>query len=91
MGVVRNAIALLQAVTAAIPPGPNQHHALMLPDDRPGLMLHIIRGGQFHTIVVDEEDLDRDIQDVVRDVLKLLQELPSAARSPLGTVGVELE
>lgn len=74
---MRNAIALLQAVTAAVPPGPNQHHALTLPDDRPGLMLHVIRDGRFHAIIIDEEDLDRDVQDVTKDVLKLLQELPS--------------
>lgn len=75
---MRNALALLQAVTSAIPTRPNQHHALTLsPDDPAGLIIHVIRNDRFYTIRVDEEDLDRDIKDVVSDVLKLLKELPS--------------
>lgn len=69
---MRKAFDLLQAVTAAIPPGPNQHHGLTLKDDGPGLVLIVMRGSRYDTCFLDPEDLDREVPDVMADILRLL-------------------
>lgn len=69
---MRKAVKFLQDVTSAFPPGPNQHHGLMLRDDGPGLTLSIMRGSNYQTFMLDPEDLEREISDVIADIRKLM-------------------
>ena len=60
-------IKLLELLTAAYPPGPNQHHAIYLDDGI--LKITVFRGDTYYPIHLDDpNDLTAEPEDLVQSI-----------------------
>lgn len=66
---MRNALLLLEKMTAAFPPGPKQRHSLTLTKE--GLELTLFLGQQYHPILLEERDLDLPIDELVTEISRI--------------------
>lgn len=70
---MRKAQSLLELARQKYPEQFNQHHGLYLSDDG-ALLFVLVVGQRFETFKLDEADLDRDPEDILADIEKLLRE-----------------